>query len=177
VPEDLSALGLAYRYLSEREFAYAVWSRLMTDQVLVMALPTETLRLGRDIPPRRPGTAFAPKVLRGNLEPDPADHSKLADALRDVARLVGSLDRSVGDGRGSAAHDWRRWDDRMNWAVNLFRSRQQDLTLFWPPYSEADQERIVKGELPHRAGDPSAHDVQAPVDGTAFGVSREEPCP
>jgi hypothetical protein len=44
------------------------------------------------------------------------------------------------------------------------RSRQQDPTLYWAPYSCADECRIKRGELPHRAGDPSELEVQAPLE-------------
>lgn len=169
VPVQLSELVLSTRYATQRKLVDAVWSRLMTDQVLVMALPTETLRLGRDLPPRRRGHPFYPEALEqfGSLEPAKPNDTREA-ALADVAKLIASIDRTVGDGQGSAARDWRRWDERMNWAVTLFRSRQQDLTLFWPPYSQADQERIVRGELPRRTADPSSLDVLAPVDGAVF---------
>jgi hypothetical protein len=77
--------------------------------------------------------------------------------------VVRSFDRTRGNGAGSAAQDWRRFDDRMNWAVTLMRSRQQDPTLFWPPYSREDECRIFDGSLPFRAGDPSELEVQAPL--------------
>lgn len=169
LPIQLSELALSSRYAAQRKLVDSVWSRLMTDQVLVMALPTETLRLGRDLPPRRRGHPFYPAELEQFGELEPADRSNTRNvALADVAKLIASIDRTVGDGQGSAARDWRRWDERMNWAVTLFRSRQQDLTLFWPPYSQADQERIVRGELPRRTADPSALDVLAPIDGSVF---------
>ena len=51
----------------------------------------------------------------------------------------------------------------MNWALTLLRSRQQDETLFWRPYSVDDIRRIRHGQLPTRSGDPSALDVQPPL--------------
>ena len=248
------------------------WSRLMTDQILVMALPTETLRLGRDIPPREAGKPFYPTALQ-NLEFDPAAvnsartaallalaqvigqceaENKPADAFRatrdqirqladdevdelltsilelveriradnelveflapmldliaearneDTARptvplsvLDGASDdpeksqsqdaesrgsdgvelRSHrGAGRGSGATDWRQYDDRLNWAVALIRSRQDDATLYWPPFSCSDEERIVSRRLPERGGDPSDLEVLPPLDGEAY-VTRPQ---
>jgi hypothetical protein len=143
----------------------------MTDQVLVMAMPTETLRLGRDIPPRHREWPIFPPDLRDF--PDIAG----SDELYEIVSLVKSLDRTVANGgtRGSAARDWRRWDERMNWALALIRSRQQDETLFWSPYSVADQWRIINGEMPERVGDASTLDVQAPTERTviSLGVGRE----
>lgn len=178
VPSQVSSFQLPFRYTGAREMLDAAWSRLMTDQVFVMALPTETLRLGRDIPPLRRGQPYFPAPLR-ELRPQPSDSTEhdpadpLTRALADVADLIESLDRTTGDGHGSAARDWRRWDERMNWALTLQRSRQQDETLYWSPYSQADQRRIVSGELPQRAGDPSVLQVQAPIDNIAFAEGAE----
>jgi hypothetical protein len=189
VPSQVTSLQLPFRYTGARNVLDAAWSRLMTDQVFVIALPTETLRLGRDIPPRQLGQPYFPSALqslatepstRPSAEaPEPAPDSsaqvarqvvqerdpdsRLEAALRDVELLVASLDRTSGGGRGSAARDWRRWDERMNWAVTLLRSRQQDETVYWSPYSTEDQFNIVYGRLPHRAGDPSALEIQPPI--------------
>ena len=167
-PRQLVTFKLPQRHARVRDVFDTVWSRLMTDQVFVMALPTETLRLGRDIPARRLGQPFFP----ADLQELPADETGY-EALAEVKRLVNSFDRTTGGGRGSAARDWRRWDERMNWASTLMRSRQQDETLFWSPYSESDQRRIVAGELPLRSGDPSALEVQAPGDALAFAANAE----
>jgi hypothetical protein len=156
VPRQLVELQLPFQQRELRDMIQTAWARLMTDQVLVLALPTETLRVGRDIPSLDPGRPYYPRSLR-RLETWPDD-------LIGVGQLVRSFDRTRGNGVGSAAQDWRRFDDRMNWAVTLMRSRQQDLTLFWPPYSREDERRILDGCLPNRAGDPSELEVQAPLD-------------
>jgi hypothetical protein len=205
VPSQVTRLQLPFRYTGARDVLDAAWSRLMTDQVFVMALPTETLRLGRDIPPRHPGQPYFPQHLQSlgpttvasppTVEPAPdvverspaADNvrqrlekqggegltnpegerheklERLQDALHNVELLVASLDRTSGGGKASAARDWRRWDERMNWAVTLLRSRQQDETLYWSPYSKEDQIAIVNDRLPRRSGDPSALEIQPPI--------------
>jgi hypothetical protein len=167
IPAQVSYTVLQSRHERLRRALDTVWSRFMTDQVLVMALPTETLRLGRDIPPWRRDRPYFPIDLR-NLADVGGAGEQFAGAIEDVARYVASLDRTTGDGRGSAARDWRRWDERMNWAVTLMRSRQRDETLFWRPYSETDEQRIVLGEHPDRGGDPSALCVQAPLDSSVY---------
>lgn len=167
VPTHFSYLVLPFLHANERKALDAAWSRFMTDQVLVMALPTETLRLGRDIPPLHRDRPYFPPSLRDLDNTAGSDVALLPD-LKEVARHVKSLDRTVGNGRGSAARDWRRWDERMNWAVTLLRSRQQDQTLFWRPYADADAGRIVAGDLPRRAGDASALEIQPPIDGSTF---------
>ena len=164
VPRQIVGLQLPIRLAEVHDLVDTIWSRLMTDQVLVMTLPTETLRLGRDIPPRDPALPFYPRPLR-HLDrqiDDPQRFSK--DEQREIADMVQSFDRARANGRGSAARDWRLFADRMNWAVALMRSRQQDETLFWPPYSTEDEKRIVDDKLPYRAGDPSELEVQAPFD-------------
>ena len=80
-----------------------------------------------------------------------------------LEQFVSALDRSQA-GVGSAAHDWRRFDDRMNWAICLFRSRQQDRTLYWPPYSIEDTRRIVAGDMPRASGHPGQAAVMPPLD-------------
>jgi hypothetical protein len=165
MPSHLSFLVLRSLHSTQRLGVDAVWSRFMTDQVLVMALPCETLRVGRDIPPLRRDRPYYPPDLTFPLDVEALrDGSDLGDRLVEVALLVRSLDRTVGNGRGSAARDWRRWDERLNWALTLLRTRQHDESLFWRPYSEHDEGRIVRGELPLRSGDPSALDVQPPLD-------------
>ena len=160
-------MGLQFRHESRRRFVDVAWSRFMTDQVLVISLPTETLRVGRDLPPRVLGAPFYPPDL-DRLGPDQKTPTAYRDDLIEVAEHVRSLDRTIDDGRGSAARDWRRWDERMNWAVALMRSRQHDETLFWLPYLVADEQRILEGELPQRSGDPSVLEVQAPLDPFVF---------
>jgi hypothetical protein len=173
---------LTSRYLPRRAapatYAFQeAWARFMTEQVLVMMLPTETLRLGRDLPPLYPGKPFFPPSLSDlstlpgfDLDPNDDDDRKL---LADLRLFVTAFDRSRGNGRGTGARDWRNYSDRMNWATSLLRSRQQDLSLFWAPYSMDDDERIVEGRLPHRLGDPSQYDVNAPFTYLGIGPHVE----
>jgi hypothetical protein len=161
VPRELIGLEAPFELEPTTEAFSSAWARLVTEQILVLMLPNEVLRLGKDIPPRDPSLPLFPLDL-GDLEdrsfaPGEADVAEVAD-------LVATFDRSQ-SGSGSAAHDWRRYDDRMNWAVNMLRSRQQQLSLFWSPYTEEDQDRIVEGKLPRKGGDPSDYEVEAPLSG------------
>ncbi len=175
VPPNMAFAFLESTHPNERRVLSTIWSRLMTDQVLVMALPTETLRLGRDIPPKHREWPIFPPDLRQVPKLGPHEEGLTKDtrgALHEIVDLVRSIDRTIvkSGTRGSAAHDWRRWDERMNWALALIRSRQQDETLFWSPYTVADQWKIVYGEIPARVGDTSTLDVQAPVDPGPTGL-------
>jgi hypothetical protein len=39
-------------------------------------------------------------------------------------------------------------EERMNFIVNLFRSRQRDPSLFQPPFSDAQLAVLAEGSLP-----------------------------
>ena len=97
---------------------------------------------------------------------DDLDADLAGQYLTDLDQVVRTLNRSADDGLGSGARDWRRFDDRLNLAICPFRSRQTDPSLFWPPYSEQDQKRIVHGELPHGR---SLGGVIPPLDAGAVG--------
>jgi hypothetical protein len=172
IPPHVAYVGLQRRREDWRRLADFAWARFMTDQVFVMALPTETVRLGRDIPAWRRDQPYYPPDLQ-DLTPDERRPFDAADRdvtawLHDVDHRVRSLDRTSADGRGSAARDWRRWDERMNWAITLMRSRQHDTTLTWSPYSQEDQRRIIALQLPLHGGDPSALEVASALDKHVF---------
>ena len=148
VPRRIAQATTRARTANLTAAASEVWARVMTDQVMVVALPTETIRLGRDIPSRDWREPFyAPDLQR--LSPE-------------AARLFDQYDRSLGDGRGAGAGDWRRFDDRMNFSVNLLRSRQQDSTLFWRPYTDEDVARVWSGQYPSRVADPFEQAIRSP---------------
>ena len=183
VPPNVAFAVLESMHPNQRKVISTIWSRLMTDQVLVMALPTETLRLGRDIPPKHREWPLFPPDLRNIPDVNSHDPKTVKDfdgnlvQLKEIVNLVKSMDRTIAHSgtRGSAARDWRRWDERMNWALALIRSRQQDETLFWSPYSIADQWNIVNGEMPTRVADASTLDVQAPTDRILIALAPTDP--
>jgi hypothetical protein len=171
VPSQIAAVKLLSRLASLQAPLQDAWARLMTDQLLVIVLPTEMLRLGRDVPLPNAVAPMFPSPLR-NLQIQATvlddyraerDFFEIKKKLTILQSFVASLDRS-NSGRGSAARDWRRFDDRMNWAISLFRSRQPDPTLFWPPYSVEDTIRIREGKLPNATGHPGQAGVNPPLD-------------
>jgi hypothetical protein len=183
VRREVVALETFNRMADVTNWLTEAWARLMTDQVLVIVLPTEILRLGRDVPPRDFAAPLYPLALDDLQVPkgrDGRDHLRLGlvsadeeltrESLAYLDEIVRTLDRTGADGAGSGAHDWRRFDDRLNWAICLFRSRQQDASLFWPPYSEEDERRLKSGDLPRgRSLDPIGHGVIPPLDSGAIG--------
>lgn len=173
VPRQVAALQVPQWLAPARQRANELWARFMTDQILIMNLPAETLRLGRDIPARRASDTYFPLELAdlGDFD-DLGELGDLAEVVnddcKDLYEMVCAFDRSWRGGRSTGAWDWRRYDDRMNWAVNLLRSRQQDPTLFWAPYRDEDERAIRKGCLPRSDGDPANYEIVAPVDGSAI---------
>jgi hypothetical protein len=159
VPREVVADNLLAPLSRSAEWLNDAFARFMTRELLVIVLPTETLRLGQDVPPRDFAAPIYPpalddltvdaKVIRRDPRIAPDDQERAIEFLTGLDNTVKSLSRSGDDGRGSAARDWRRFDDRLNWAICLFRSRQQDSSIFWPPYSREDEHRIIEGLLPH----------------------------
>jgi hypothetical protein len=149
VPRRIAQVDASRRLNGLAEAAKEIWARVMTDQVMVVAFPSETVRLGKDIGFRdwqRPFYAEELQVL-----------SPSAQALFD------QFDRSLGDGRGAGAGDWRRFDDRLNFVANLLRSRQQDASILWQPFSEEDIDRVWNGQRPSRLSDPYEQAVRTPT--------------
>ncbi len=109
------------------------WDMVLTEVIMQLITATETFDLRRDVPPLAGGQF--PVELR-DLEGTPA------------ASAVSRWDRTNGTGVPSGAHDWAELEDRMNFIVNLFRSRQRDPALFNPPFSNAQLEVLFEGQLP-----------------------------
>ncbi|MBX3058545.1 MAG: hypothetical protein KF770_18940 [Anaerolineae bacterium] len=110
------------------------WRGISTRWVMTLVLPTETLRLGMDIPPLPDGRHFPPHLTTPQLA-----------ALTAVLAL---LDRTPDTSHGSAARDWASLEDRMNFVADLFRSRQQEASLYQQPFSDAQVEEIRHGRIP-----------------------------
>lgn len=115
-----------------------LWERVATRTMMSLSLPGgKTLPLGDDIRPEHARRGFLPAPLRD------------IDAPSEVAAMLAQFDRAHGDtDKGSRSVDWRVLDDRMNFIVNLFRSRQQDETLLEPPFSAAQREAIEARRMP-----------------------------
>jgi hypothetical protein len=94
---------------------------------------TERLDLRKDIPPME-GVLF-PSVL-----------TELGGTR--AAEVVARWDRTGGTGSPSGAHDWAVLEERMNFIVNLFRSRQRAPGLFRPPFSPEQVSALERGERP-----------------------------
>ncbi|WNZ63779.1 hypothetical protein QEG98_08795 [Myxococcus sp. MxC21-1] len=101
-----------------------VFRRVATEHMMKLAVPGSALKLGNDLPPP-PGmeSTLFPPHLRSIENPE-------------LRALLGQLDKSQDSLKGSGAKDWSKLDQRMNYIVDLFRSRQSDPALFDPPFGQ-----------------------------------------
>ena len=109
------------------------WDTALTEVIMRLVTASETLDLRRDVPPLSEG--LFPPALR-DLSGTPAE------------QVVAQWDKTGGTGTPSGARDWAVLEQRMNFIVNLFRSRQRDGTLFNPPFSDAQLAVLAEGQLP-----------------------------
>ena len=107
------------------------WQELCTRELMTLALPGETLVLGRAL--RAPaGQPLYPALLDPVDDPEALGFLEKHDALR--------------PSRGGAAN-WTRLADRMRYIIDLFRSRQCHRPLQSPPFT-AEQQRQLAAGLP-----------------------------
>ncbi|MDQ3265404.1 MAG: hypothetical protein M3Y59_17395 [Myxococcota bacterium] len=100
--------------------AGAVWRRAATEVMMKLALPNgQDLKLGQDLPGPKGGPSF------------PQDLERIENPT--LRNLLKTLDRSEDSLQGSAAKDWKNLGDRMNFITDLFRSYQQDPSLWNSP--------------------------------------------
>ena len=109
------------------------WDTALTESIMRLVTPREAFDLRQDVPPL-PDGMFPPSLA--NLEGTKA------------GTAYSQWDKTNSTGRPSGAHDWAVLDQRMNFIVNLFRSRQQDATLFDPPYSPEQLAVLERGQVP-----------------------------
>lgn len=103
---------------------------------LMMTLETHdmTLHLGSDLPPPKDAPMFPPDL-----------HKITLPALQE---LLSKWDKSTAPGVGTAAHNWARLPDRMNFIIALFRSRQQTPGLLAQPFTELQRNDLLAGRMP-----------------------------
>jgi hypothetical protein len=112
-----------------------LWDTAMTELVATADTPDGRLRLCRDIPALPPGTPFAPADVSAPLSTE-------------LGALLRRFDRSNGEGVGSHAEDWVVLDQRMNFILNLFRSRHHDPRLYAAPFDPSVLAQIQTGTVP-----------------------------
>lgn len=110
--------------------------RVVTEHLLGFTVGAETLRVSHDVP--APGRAAFSRTLRTIESPE----------LEQFLAGPGGWDSTPDTLAGSAAHDWTKLSERMNFIVDLFRSRQGDPNLLTPPYSVSQRDLILTGVVP-----------------------------
>jgi hypothetical protein len=117
--------------------AGALFRRLATRTVMNLSLPLgERMPLGKDIAPEPGEPVFPPALQRISGPPG-------------LLALMERYDRaSRANAADTGATDWSSLDDRMNFILNLFRSRQQDLELFDQPFEPEQRAEIEARKRP-----------------------------
>lgn len=106
--------------------------RLVTRRLLSFSLGPEAMQVSHDITSN--GATPFPETLRTIELPE----------LNRLLRGPGGLDRTPDSLFGSGAHDWSELGDRMNFIVDLFRTRQFDDTLFAPPFTPHEWDALIR---------------------------------
>lgn len=117
----------------------SVWGGTMTKLLMTLRVPGAALRLRDDLPPLPDGQRFPPDLAE--LLDDPEE-------LAEAVGVFGAWDRTHGTGHHQGAHDWAVLQDRMNYIVNLFRSRQQDPTLTTAPFTAEQLATMQAMQMP-----------------------------
>lgn len=110
--------------------------RFVTQRLLSFAVGAESMEVSRDVPAR--GASAFSDTLRSIETPE----------LERFLDGPSGWDRTPNTVVGSAAHDWTEIGDRMNFIVDLFRSRQSDPNLFRAPYTDSQRQAILSGRVP-----------------------------
>ncbi len=112
------------------------WKRVATACLMTLALPGGRLRLGEDLPPLPDGSIYPPELVE--------------ITLAEAKELIEELDYTPHTTTGSGARDWTDLGDRMNYIVDLFRSRQREREMVEPPFTPRQAAAIRAGRVPER---------------------------
>jgi hypothetical protein len=108
--------------------------RYVTHAMVRLDLPGLHVSVGRDVPALPDGSMF-PADLRRVSHPE-------------LQGVLARFDRTPDTTHGSAAANWGDYGDRMNYVVDLFRSRQQLPSLSHPPFEPRQAAAIRAGYVP-----------------------------
>jgi hypothetical protein len=102
---------------------------VVTEELMTLALPAGKLRLGGDV------AGSYPEHLRS-----------LANA--ELLDLVRAIDPTPDTTRESGAEDWADLAERMHFVADFFRTRQEDRSLFGPPFTPEQTQAIKECRMP-----------------------------
>jgi hypothetical protein len=112
--------------------------RIVTAHLLHYEVAGERLSVGRDVPPLSALDDYPPT---------------LTDVvLPELQTFLDQWDRTPNTPKGSAARDWTHIGDRMNYIVELLRTRHHNPELFRAPFDQTTQALILaRGDCLHAA--------------------------
>lgn len=110
------------------------WQEVSTRWFMSLALPDVVLHLGKDVVPLSATQMFPDELAIATLEP--------------LVVVLARLDPTPNTVVGSAAKDWGDLADRMGFLVDLFRTRQQDASLYRQPFTDEQVAAFSAGTLP-----------------------------
>ena len=103
--------------------------------MMKLRLPYGDISLGKDLP-NLPNRRAYPDILQLIESPQ-------------LNALLKRFDKSKGDKLiKSRSNDWGNLDDRMNFIINLFRSRHKSLELFDQPFFYEQRMEMQKSIIP-----------------------------
>jgi hypothetical protein len=114
---------------SVQRAAIAVSREIVTESMMVLALPGAILRLGRHL------DAPIPTEFTGALHPE-------------LERFVNEYDLCTSDRSDCGAQDWSDLHQRMHYILHLFRAYAADRSLFAPPFTTEQVARLRAGVIP-----------------------------
>jgi len=107
----------------------AVVRRVVTEELMMLTLPGQVLRLGQDLP--------------GGFPPD------LATATDpELVAFLAPIDPTPDSLKGSGAVDWADLADRIHYIADFFRSQQENPVLRQPPFTPEQVRAIAEGRTP-----------------------------
>ena len=112
--------------------------RWITSRLLDYCIGSEALRVAQDIAMRDATAAPFPPALTTLGDPE----------LRAFLEGPEGWDRTPGSLAGSSARDWTCLQDRMNYIVDLFRTRHLNPALFTAPFTPDQCAAITAGHTP-----------------------------
>jgi hypothetical protein len=112
-----------------------LFRRFSTEHMMKLAVPGGALKLGNDLPP--------PAGMEKDLFPP----NLRTIENPELKALLSKLDKSQNSLQGTAAKDWSRLDQRMNYIIDLFRTRQSDPHLFDQPFGRTASYPVTAGNL------------------------------
>ncbi len=114
---------------SVQRAAIAVSREIVTESMMVLALPGAILRLGRHL------DAPIPPAFTGAMHPE-------------LERFVNEYDPCTSDRSDCGAQDWSDLHQRMHYILHLFRAYAADRSLFAPPFTMEQVARLREGAIP-----------------------------